>query len=388
MLVISGVVFTPNNINTAEAQSLSEKKAANNAKKKQTQSELRKVRNEKASIESQIKQIDAEVTATSKEIHKKEEDMKKSKAEIKRLEKEIKELEARIAERDNLLKERVRSMHVNGGAISYLEVLLGAKSFGDFLDRVLALNIIAEQDRTIIEEQKADKIALEENKEELDKHVANLEKRIKELNQLKTKLSEQMKEKEQVLSNVKEKERELETYMVSLEEEAAIIKASELALKREKERVEKNQVSSKNNNVSSSLPISSGMFTRPTTGRVTDHFGTRGGRHYGVDIAQGGDVPVFAAADGTVSRAYYSPTYGNVVFIVHYKNGQVYETVYAHLRSIHVSTGQTVKKGKTLVGYMGNTGRSFGQHLHFEIHKGRWNNSKSNAVNPCSYIKC
>ncbi|WP_244404819.1 M23 family metallopeptidase [Saccharococcus caldoxylosilyticus] len=88
-------------------------------------------------------------------------------------------------------------------------------------------------------------------------------------------------------------------------------------------------------------------------------------------MAKSGDVPVVAAASGTVSKSYYSDSYGNVVFIRHTINGTQYETVYAHLRSRAVSEGQTVSQGQ-FIGYMGNTGESFGQHLHFEIHKPYW----------------
>jgi murein DD-endopeptidase MepM/ murein hydrolase activator NlpD len=126
---------------------------------------------------------------------------------------------------------------------------------------------------------------------------------------------------------------------------------------------------------------------RPANGPVTSEFGARWGKfHYGIDIGKrGSSVPVVAAADGYVFRSYYSDSYGNVVFITHVIDGQVYTTVYAHLESRLVGEGQTVSKGQ-MIGYMGNTGRSFGAHLHFEIHRGPWTPSKSNAVNPRNYI--
>ena len=67
--------------------------------------------------------------------------------------------------------------------------------------------------------------------------------------------------------------------------------------------------------------------------------------------------------------------------ISHSINGQTYTTVYAHLNSRSVGNMQTVSKGQ-VIGYMGNTGDSFGQHLHFELHRGGWNAAKSNAINP------
>ncbi|HDR7888415.1 TPA: SH3 domain-containing protein [Bacillus toyonensis] len=127
-------------------------------------------------------------------------------------------------------------------------------------------------------------------------------------------------------------------------------------------------------------------FIQPAVGRYTSGFEKRGGQmHHGLDIAASGIVPVVVAAEGVVTRSYYSTSYGNVVFISHNINGQTYTTVYAHLKSRSVSAGQKVKRGQQL-GIMGNTGQSEGQHLHFEIHKGEWNAQKSNAMDPKTYI--
>ena len=131
-----------------------------------------------------------------------------------------------------------------------------------------------------------------------------------------------------------------------------------------------------------------GTFMRPATGTITSEFGMRWGRlHAGIDIGKNGrtgDVPVVAAEAGTVVRSYYSASYGNTVIIAHNVNGQLITTLYAHLENRFVSDGQGVKKGEVL-GYMGNTGRSFGPHLHFEVHEGPWN-GQANAVDPFKYI--
>ncbi|MBM7717195.1 murein DD-endopeptidase MepM/ murein hydrolase activator NlpD [Bacillus thermophilus] len=131
------------------------------------------------------------------------------------------------------------------------------------------------------------------------------------------------------------------------------------------------------------------MFLWPTTTkRITSHFRPSHRRdHHGLDIADPGTHQVFAAADGTVSRSYRSASYGECVMIVHSINGQTWETVYAHMRagSRRVSVGQKVKRGQ-IIGIMGNTGHSTGQHLHFEVHRGRWNINKTNAVDPLKFI--
>lgn len=132
------------------------------------------------------------------------------------------------------------------------------------------------------------------------------------------------------------------------------------------------------------------IFIRPATGTITSNYGDRDGKlHAGIDIGKNGrkeDVPIVAAASGKVIRSYYSDTYGNVVFIRHNVNGQLFTTLYAHLEANFAKEGQTVNQGD-LIGTMGNTGRSFGSHLHFEIHKGDWNIKKSNSINPLLYIK-
>jgi murein DD-endopeptidase MepM/ murein hydrolase activator NlpD len=116
----------------------------------------------------------------------------------------------------------------------------------------------------------------------------------------------------------------------------------------------------------------------PTDGTISDTFGTRFGHHKGIDIAGNINTPIFTVDDGTVSKSYYSNTYGHVVFIKHRNN---LETVYAHLNNRMVEEGQSVKKGE-IIGRMGNTGKSYGVHLHFEVHEDEWTYEKQNALNP------
>lgn len=129
------------------------------------------------------------------------------------------------------------------------------------------------------------------------------------------------------------------------------------------------------------------MLQQPASGRFTSGIGQRWGSfHAGVDIANSGsNVPIVAAADGVVIRSYYSSSYGNVIFVAHSINGQTYTTVYAHMSNRMAGNGAVVSRGQR-IGTMGNTGESYGQHLHFELHKGEWNPSKSNAIDPRPYF--
>jgi murein DD-endopeptidase MepM/ murein hydrolase activator NlpD len=128
-------------------------------------------------------------------------------------------------------------------------------------------------------------------------------------------------------------------------------------------------------------------FIMPTTGVVTSGFRTIARpSHHGIDIAKEGSIPILAIANAKVTKSYYSSSYGNVVFLFHKIEGVIYESVYGHMNSREVYVGEQVRQGQ-IVGFMGNTGHSTGQHLHFELHQGRWNYEKTNAVNPLLYIE-
>ncbi|PFJ17963.1 peptidase M24 [Bacillus cereus] len=133
-------------------------------------------------------------------------------------------------------------------------------------------------------------------------------------------------------------------------------------------------------------PAIPAVFKFPTQGKISSTFDMRWEQmHYGIDIAAQGNVSIQAAAAGKVVKSYYSASYGNVVFVAHQINGKLYTTVYAHMKDRTVQAGEQVQTGQ-LLGHMGNTGHSYGQHLHFELHNGEWNFEKTNAVNPLPYL--
>jgi len=85
--------------------------------------------------------------------------------------------------------------------------------------------------------------------------------------------------------------------------------------------------------------------------------------HKGLDFAAPEGSPVFATGDGRVGMAYFSSSYGKVIYLDH---GHNFETRYAHLSAFAVSVGENVKRGQ-LIGYVGNTGNSVAPHLHYEV---------------------
>ena len=112
--------------------------------------------------------------------------------------------------------------------------------------------------------------------------------------------------------------------------------------------------------------------------RFTSGFGKRWGRaHQGIDMAGPVGTPIFATGDGVVTYAGWQRGYGNLIKIQHALGT---ETRYGHLSKIRVKVGQKVSRN-SLIGDMGNTGRSTGPHLHYEVHV------DGKAVNPMSFIK-
>ena len=136
-------------------------------------------------------------------------------------------------------------------------------------------------------------------------------------------------------------------------------------------------------------PNESGLAHPMPGAIVTDEFGTRGGTHRGIDLAVVGNpsAPILAAAAGTVITAGWSNGgFGYYVIISHNINGQRVDTLYAHLR-YHplVSPRDIVSQGQQ-IGTKGNTGQSFGAHLHFEVHPGGITWGLNRGANPRDWI--
>ena len=378
-------------------------------------------------ILAQIQSLDTKIIDTDKEIDNILADITRTNSEIEKLHGTIKVLEKKIADRDELIKERLRAVQERGGSVNYLDVLLGASSFADFIDRFSAVNTLMDADRKIIEEQAADKKSLEEQKASVEekltrqkqsrnklvnlkatldsqkvakgKLVDQLEAQQALLIEEKTHLEEEHEEVLEVSNAVENKIVAEQARLIELARQAEIARKKKEAAERERQAAaerERQQAASKQKSTSVSKPVtpepvvSSGTWTRPAAGRFSSTFGARnigsGNEfHYGSDIANSVGTPVVSAADGIISHAGPMGTYGNVIMVTHSINGQIFTTVYAHLSAINVGVGQSVSKGQ-LVGKMGNTGRSTGSHLHFEVHEGPWNGARSNAVNPIRYV--
>ncbi len=124
--------------------------------------------------------------------------------------------------------------------------------------------------------------------------------------------------------------------------------------------------------------IGTGSFTTPTRGSITSPFGSRWGRnHNGIDIGARIGEPIKASDAGTVVYAGLNGAYGYMIEVDH---GNGYTTIYAHSSKLYVNIGDKVDKGDVIAA-VGNTGRSTGPHLHFEVRKNGTPQNPQNYLN-------
>lgn len=391
-----------------EQKKIDQQKNSLNSSINEKTSEIQTNQSKQQQLMQQIQTLNAEIEKTNTSISEVKANIEAANKEIAALEEAIKELQQKIDERNALLEERARAIQSNG-SVNYLDVLLGANSFVDFIDRFSAVSTLMDADRQIMRDQQSDQEKLEEQKAVLQNKKKKLEEDKTKLETLKASLDAQKSEKNKLVDALEAEQAKLKSQKALLEEqysealelskdvEAQIQKEqarlAEIARQEAERKKQQQQGSSSggSSSVSGNGPaVSAGTWTKPANGRLTSPFGWRNigagpEFHYGVDIANAAGTPVVAAADGVVSYAAPLSSYGNVIMVTHSINGQVWTTLYAHLNGFNVSKGQTVSKGQ-LIAPMGSTGRSTGPHLHFEIHNGPWNGSRSNALNPLRYI--
>ena len=309
-------------------------------------------------------------------------DLKNSIAET---ETAIEELNVKIAETTEKIKERLRANH-EAGTENYFSILIGAEDIGDFLSRMERVNAMMEYDTKLQEQFEQEKANLEQKKLDLIASKELNEKTLKELEKDKAESERLAKDAESYINNLKSDKSQYESqYQQAKAAEAALdsqIEAILLERKKEQEKLQQQQQQQGQQNNQQSTASGAFMWPLPTgQGYISCRFGGKdpnGAPHYAVDIAgfYNGLPPIYASNDGYVVTASYHYSYGYYVLIDH---GNGIATLYAHCSRLTVSAGQTVTKGTT-IGYVGTTGFSTGNHLHFEF---RVNGKK---VNPLGYM--
>ena len=308
-------------------------------------------------------------------------------------EQEITAKEAEIADQWDGFKQHMAAMQElrDGGSVAMLSAVNDLYELLTFNE---VMQDISVKDTEIMDNMKTAKAGLEADKTALESDRA-------ELVSQKADLQSQKKELDSQNSQMQSKQSELNSSISAARMSAADAKKAQAAAQAAIESDElnyeavKSQIQKLIAQAASSQPqLSFTGFICPlkSYSRISSEYGWRKNPvsgvnklHAGIDLAAGGGTPIYAAASGYVQVAGWSSGgYGNYVIIYHGKmsDGNTYSTLYGHMKSVATSAGKYVKQGE-LIGYVGSTGNSTGNHLHLEVWKG---GSKANAVNPRGYI--
>lgn len=372
--VVSFVVTLSLVLTCFSANLLSAGAASYREKINELESKQAKVKEQISSLKSDISDQEKLKDALQDEIDTVQAQIDVYNGQLTEVENRLSEIEAQKEQKQNDLENtkqtfmtRLRAMYVSGDN-SMLNVLLSANDFGDFLYRDQLLSSVTDHDNAIMEQLKADIKAVEELETQANEEKQEIQSIKSEVDAKRAELGDRMKEMNAVISELEGQKSGLED---QLDEYAAAIDEFEAKIQAEAAAAAKKNSSSASQNPSYSggAKPNAGGWVWPCPGfyYISSYVGPRWGRtHNGLDIA-GGSIygkPIVAARAGTVIDAgWNSGGYGNYVMINH---GDGFITIYGHMSSVAASNGQSVSAGQ-VIGYVGNSGRSTGPHLHFEV---------------------
>ncbi len=262
--------------------------------------------------------------------------------------------EIALARRRSLLAGRLRDMHRYGRA-GYLDVVLGAATFPEFIARTRMVNAIVRDDARMIDAYTTDRDRTATLREDLNVEQHRLQVLLQETEERRLQLSGQATAKRSALQAVVRERAAAERAIRDLEDDSRALETLIRSLQ-------------SGPTLGARQPLSA--FLMPLRGAITSRFGLRRHPifrlrqfHQGVDIAAPRGSPVAAAFPGTVLFTGWYGGYGKLVVVDH---GQGLSSLYGHLSAILVKPGQVVARGD-VIGRVGSTGYSTGPHLHYEI---------------------
>ena len=357
------------------------KKELSNAKKKeQAAKALESELKEKVTVvQSQISVLKGQIAEVQNSIGLKEQ-------EIAAKEQQITEKEAEIADQWGDFKQHMAAMQElrDGGSVAMLSAVNDLYELLTFNEVMQDISI---KDTEILDNMKNAKEALESDKLTLESQRSELQSKKADLDAQNS----QMRAKQNELnSSVAAAQMSAAEAQQAQKDAQAAIESDEMNYEAVKKQIQKMIAAA----AASKPTLSFTGFICPlkSYSRISSEYGWRKNPvtgvnrlHAGIDLAAPGGTPIYAAASGYVQVAGWSSGgYGNYVIIYHGKmsDGNQYSTLYGHMRSVATSAGKYVQQGE-IIGYVGSTGNSTGNHLHLEVWKG---GSKANAVNPRGYI--
>lgn len=345
-----------------------------------------------ATLQSRQVRLQAELDAKRAELARIQQRLRQERLRLSRL-------RARLAEGRQALGVRLVELY-KADQPDYVTVLLESDGYTDLLERTEFMRRVSDQDRRIIEFVQVNKAEATRTAKRLDgleerqrQITATVAARRDQVAAIKNKLVDRRgnyrdarAEKSTMLASTRENRRQLEGDLKELEAESARVAkrlaAAQAAAQARSDAAAAAGADSGSGPAPASAPAgpvrpgSSGLIW-PVNGPLTSPFGQRWGRlHAGVDISGPNGTPIRAAAAGRVVLLGWTGGYGNYTCVQH--SGSL-STCYAHQSRYGTSSGASVSKGQ-VIGYVGNTGNSFGAHLHFET---RINGT---PVNPASYL--
>lgn len=307
---------------------------------------------------------------------------------------ELDEAQFRLDELNEKNKERIRAMEEDGN-ISYWSIIFKASSFSDLLDRLSMIEEIAASDQKRLKELseaadlvasaqaelKSEKDELNETRQELDATQAELDDKRAEADALLTELVARGEEFQAMLDASEALQEELMEQIAQKEKD---LKAAEYQEWLATYVPPTTKPTGSDTTPSDGAPSSSGWISPLKSYKLTSPFGMRKHpilgyerMHNGVDMAAPAGTPIYAAKSGKVTAAsFQSGGAGNYVSINH---GDGFSSIYMHMTRYIVSVGDYVSAGQ-VIGYVGSTGLSNGNHLHFGI------SYNGTYVNPMKYI--
>ena len=328
---------------------------------------------EKNSLNTQLNTILGEMEDAQTKLADKQ-------TEIEEAEEEL--VQAKVEENTQYqsMKKRIKYMYENGNS-QVIELLMESENIGEFLNKAEYISQISEYDRdmldefqAVVKEVEAEEAALQTEYEELEVlrddllvKQSNLESLLSEKNLQISDLEKQIGDNAALLQDLiaqAEAER--------LKQEQAAAAAAAAAQQAAQQQAAQNSGNSGGGSsyvppVIDNVVSGNGQFTNPCpAGYISSTFGYRdfdSSFHKGLDLAAPEGTPTYAAADGVVLIAGWSDSAGNWIVIDH---GNGFVGKYMHHSGLLVSAGQTVTKGQP-IGLVGNTGNSFGAHLHFQL---------------------
>jgi len=350
----------------------------------QIQGKIDNLNEEKGSLEDEIYGIKKQVNAVDATIASTDQEISSMQVKINvvqtNIENTTKELNAAILEynkQDDNMKKRINALYKNGTSVGYLQVILEASSFSDFITRADIMKKIVDYDINMLKVMKEKRDEIDKKKAELEGNKTELVALKKNLDSKKQVLVGQKKEKSDMVALLS---RKVSTLNYNIDQEEATANKLLRELSAMKNKYTGNYDGSKWAILRRS-DFPSGYSPRITSDfgyRVDPITGSRGAYHSGMDIGTGGlrNRPVYAMAPGKVVLAEWYGGYGNAVVIDH---GGGLMSLYGHNNSLVVSYGDIVLGGQQIA-FSGSTGRSTGPHVHFGVQK------NGEYIDPSTYL--